>query len=73
MKKEIEKAEQDVEEFLPMSHGSCFMIIPRDENGRLSDYAFTIDPADAYAPKHKTGVHNLMLRPRGGEGFDKKT
>jgi len=60
---------------MPMSHGTCFNIIPRNEDGYLSDYAFTVDPVDAYAPKHKTGVHNLFLAKRGGEGienFDKK-
>ena len=73
IKKAIKQAEREVDEISPLSHGSCFMIIPRDDNGRLSDWAFTIDPLDAYAPKHKTGVHNLSLRPRGMEGIDKKT
>ena len=76
VKQEIRQIELAVDEMSPMGHGTCINIIPLDENGELSEYEFTVDPVDAYAPKHKTGIHNLYLMKRGGEGienFDEKT
>lgn len=73
VKKKLQLVEKEVEKFVPMSHGTCFLIVPLLDNGRKSDYALTIDPKDAYAPKHKTGVHNISLKSRFGEDFDRRT